>query len=239
MPELSLANSKGRDAQVQSSSVRVPVKVRWLDSEDRQVQSVRLLKGTLVHDYAALLKQHSTPEAVAQQIIDGDPEIDFETTGQYLRDTSRAYVNKNGDVVHSIVELEIVRTPTGEEKSRRPKKQSLPNITPDQPLLWSGKLLPKAEVASKFVFASKLQLLHVNGLTFDFLFDIAKELEAKKSLLLMGAGPKSSQPLILRRGSVPYRGFLEGRTRGNEYCLLLHLSNMVLKALEQKPEPEA
>jgi len=47
---------------------------------------------------------------------------------------------------------------------------------------------------------------------------------------LVGAGPKSNQPLILRRGSVPYRGFLEGRTKGDEYALVLHLSNMELKA---------
>jgi hypothetical protein len=49
-------------------------------------------------------------------------------------------------------------------------------------------------------------------------------------LLLLGGGPKANQPLVFRRGSLPYRGFLEGRTRGAEYCLLLHLSNIELKA---------
>ena len=106
----------------------------------------------------------------------------------------------------------------------------------EQPLVWGGKLLPKADVYRKFVFASKMQIVHVNGLTYDFLFGIAKELEAKKSLLVMGAGPKANQPLILRRGSLPYRGFLEGRTRGDEYCLILHLSNMELKKPDEIPE---
>ncbi len=47
--------------------------------------------------------------------------------------------------------------------------------------------------------------------------------------MLLGAGPKSNQPLILRRGATPYRGFLEGRTDGDRYCLVLHLSNMELR----------
>jgi hypothetical protein len=238
MPEISLTNSKKRDAQVQASSVKVPLKVRWLDGEDRQVQSARILKGTMSHDLNALTKQFGTAEAITQAMIDGDPEIDLESTGQFLRDTSRAYVNGTGEIVHRVVEMEIVRTPTGEEKARRPKKQSQPNMTADQPLLWSGKLFSKDEVARKFVMTSKMQLLHVNGLTFDFLYEIAKELEAKKSVLLMGAGPKSNQPLILRRGSVPYRGFLEGRTKGDQYCLLLHLSNMELKTPEPKSTSE-
>jgi hypothetical protein len=75
-----------------------------------------------------------------------------------------------------------------------------------------------------------VQLHHINGLTYDFLFGMAKELEAKNALMLLGAGPKSNQPLILRRGSTPYRGFLEGRTQGDKYCLILHFSNLELKA---------
>ncbi|HEY2909269.1 MAG TPA: hypothetical protein VGI99_03435, partial [Gemmataceae bacterium] len=90
---------------------------------------------------------------------------------------------------------------------------------------------------NKFVMAAKMQLHHINGLTYDFLFGIAKELQAKNSLMLMGAGPKANQPIVLRRGSVPYRGFLEGRTNGDEYCLLLHLSNMELKAPDDKELP--
>jgi hypothetical protein len=82
-------------------------------------------------------------------------------------------------------------------------------------------------------------LLHVNGLTYDFLYGMAKELEARDSLMLLGAGPKSNQPLILRRGGSPYRGFLEGRTDGDKYCLLLHFSNLELKAPAEAADQEA
>lgn len=234
MPQISLSNSKGRDAAVMAESVRIPLKVRWLDDGDRQASSARLLKGSIGRDFDALVRESGSPDKVGEALIAGDPEVDLETSGMMLRDTSRVYVNREGKSVFSVSEMEIVRNPDGSEKLRRPKKAQVPNVNPESPLLWSGKLLPKAEVYRKFVIASKLQLIHVNGLTYDFLFSIAQELEAKKSLLLMGAGPKSNMPLILRRGSVPYRGFLEGRTQGDEYCLLLHLSNMELKAPEEK-----
>ena len=49
--------------------------------------------------------------------------------------------------------------------------------------------------------------------------------------MLVGAGPKSNQPLIFQRNGSAYRGFLEGRTQGDKYCLLLHLSNLELKGV--------
>jgi hypothetical protein len=102
--------------------------------------------------------------------------------------------------------------------------------------LWSSKLLPRREALHKFVFSGKRQIVHVNGLTYDFLYEIAHELEARDAVLLVGAGPKANQPLILRRGALPYRGFLEGHTRGAEYLLVLHLSNLELKAPERKEQ---
>lgn len=230
MPEISLSNSKGRDAQVMAESVRMPLRVRWLDAEGRQAASVRLMKGTLDRDYDSLRKKLGDPEKIAQALIEGDPEIDIETVGSLLRDTSRVYVNSDQQIVHAVTQIEIVRHPDGTEKLRRPKRASTANVTPEQPLLWSGKLMPKRDVFNKFVMVAKLQIVHINGLTYDFLFEMARALERKESLLLVGAGPRANQPLVFRRGSLPYRGFLEGRTRGAEYCLLLHLSNIELKA---------
>jgi hypothetical protein len=238
MPEISFSNAKGRDAQVMAESVRTPVLVRWIDGQDRQAASARLLKSTMEHDYEALLQQVGSPDEVAKALIAGDPEINPETTGTFLRDTARVFVNTDRKIVYGVTQIEIVRNPDGTEKTRRPKKAQMPNVNAEQPLLWSGKLFPKREVYNKFVFVSKLQVIHINGLTYDFLRDIARQLEEKNSLLLVGAGPKANQPLVLRYGSLPYRGFLEGRTRGDEYCLLLHLSNIELKAPEVRAATE-
>ena len=88
----------------------------------------------------------------------------------------------------------------------------------------------------RFVFASKLQIVHINGLTYDFLYGMAKELAEADSLMMVGGGSKGRDPLVFRRGSVPYRGFLEGRVDGEKYILLLHLSNLELKVPSSSKE---
>ena len=232
MPEINICNGANRDATVTMETVATPSRVRWVDATGRQANSVRVLKASLDHDLEALVEQNASIENVAQALIDGDPEIDFESVGKFLTATSRVYVDADRQLVHRINPFEIVRNPDGSERQRRPREVPPQNVTGDIPLRWSGVFIKRAEAVRKFIFANKLQLMHINGLTYDFLFGIAKELEEKDSLMLLGAGPKNNQPLILRRGSVPYRGFLEGRTRGEKYVLLLHLSNLEMKSPE-------
>lgn len=236
MPEINISNSTQRDAVVNMESVSTPLRVRWIDAKSRQAASVRILKSTIDHDTAALVKQHEDLDAVSQAIIEGDPEVNFELTGMKLQGTSRVFLDQDQQLVHRVQQFEIVRDPEGNEKERRPKQVPPQNVSSELPLKWTGKYLKRSEVIRKFVFASKMQLSHINGLTYDFLYGMAKELEAQDSMMLLGAGPNSNQPLILRRGSVPYRGFLEGRTQGDRYVLLLHLSNMELKKPEETSE---
>jgi hypothetical protein len=47
--------------------------------------------------------------------------------------------------------------------------------------------------------------------------------------LLIRGGEKGNEPLVMNRGGKPYNAFLEGRVKGDAYCLILHLSNMELK----------
>lgn len=239
MPEIALSNENGRDAVVSMESVATPVSVRWLDPAGRQSSSVRIVKGTIDRDVQNLLEEGETLSAFSQKLVDGDPEIDFETVGQFLQNTSRVLVDQKGKMVHKVQRFEIIRNPDGSERERRPKATVPPNITSETPLRWTGKMIRKEDAIRKFVFSSKVQLHHINGLTYDFLFSMAKELEEKNSLMLLGAGPKSNQPLVLRRGSVPYRGFLEGRTDGDRYCLILHLSNLELKSPEEQSDLDA
>jgi hypothetical protein len=232
MGSINLSNSKGRDSLVGTESVSSVRHFKWLDEKARQATNARILKATIERDVDALVKGAGGMDKVADALVKGDPEIDFEQTGRFLRDTSRVYVDVDKRIVHKVTEWEIVRNPDGTEKERRPRKVPLPNTATETPLKWSGKLMKKSEVFNKFVFAAKQQVVHVNGLTYDFLFAMAKELEENESLMLVGGGPKSTQPLVFQRGGTPYRGFLEGRTKGETYCLVLHLSNMELK----KPE---
>jgi hypothetical protein len=229
---INLSNSKQRDAVVGTRSVSSGLKVRWLDDKGRQAQSARILKVPLSHDFDALLAASGgDPVRLGDALQGGDPEVDLERTGAILRDTARVYIDPDQKIVHAAAVFDVLKNPDGSTKDRRPHKAPEPNVALDEtPLKWSGKLFKKSEVYNKFVFTSKLQVVHVNGLTYDFLFEIARELELKESLLLVGAGQKSNQPLVFQRGGTPYRGFLEGRTQGEAYCLILHLSNLELKA---------
>lgn len=236
MGSINIANSKGRDAVVAAQTIQKTLRVRWLDEQGRQAQSARIIKGDISRDTAALEQKAGGRDKIAQSLIDGDPEIDLETYGSILRETSRVFIDPGGAIVHKIKQFEVVRNPDGSERERRPRAVAQPNVVGEVPLKWTGKLIKKSEAYNRFVFAGKRQITHVNGLTYDFLFAMAKELEDAQSLMLVGAGPKGNQPLVLTRGGQPHRGFLEGRTQGDKYCLLLHLSNMELKAAPQAPE---
>jgi hypothetical protein len=84
-----------------------------------------------------------------------------------------------------------------------------------------------------------MQLRHIDGVTYDFLFAIAKELDEKDSVMLLGAGDGGKGPLVLQSNGSPYRGFLDGRIQGENFLLLLHLSAMELKKPAAKAEKEA
>jgi hypothetical protein len=230
MGVINFSNSKGRDAVVNTETVRSPLRVRWLDAQGRSTRAVRLIRSTSAHDTPALVRQAGSLEQVVDLLVQGDPELDIETFGKEMNDTSRVYIGQDGAIMHRVQELEVVRNPDGSERERRPRRPVESNTATETPLKWSGKMMKKSEVYNRFVFATKLQIVHVNGLTYDFLHQMAKELEAADSVMLVGAGPKSANPLVFQRNGTPYRGFLEGRTQGDKYCLVLHLSNMELKA---------
>jgi hypothetical protein len=238
MGEINLSNSAGRDAIVNTESVSLFKQVRWLDSQHRQASGVRLVKSTTTHEIGALLSKYGDLNAVSSALVAADPEIDLENTGRFLTETSRVYVDKNRGIVRNVRFIEIIKNADGTVREERPRQLPETNISTETPLLWSGVYIPKAKAIRKFVFSGKSQLHHVNGLTFDFLHAMAKELEQRNSLMLLGAGPKSNQPLVLRRGATPYRGFLEGRTDGDRYCLLLHFSNLELKLPKLSDEAE-
>ena len=93
-------------------------------------------------------------------------------------------------------------------------------------------MIPKSKAVKMFAFTRKYQIRHINGLTFDFLQDIARELHEKDVLMLLGAGSNGIGPLVMSTGGTPYRAFLEGRVDGDRYCLLLHLTNLELKTIQ-------
>jgi hypothetical protein len=125
--------------------------------------------------------------------------------------------------------VEITIDASGKEVSRRDPVEVAATVNDALPVRWVGKRIPKADLVRKFAVKRTMQLRHVDGVTYDFLFGMAEELEKDNVVVLLGAGDDGKQPLILQLNGTPYRGFLEGRTKEKDYILLLHLSNMELK----------
>ena len=96
----------------------------------------------------------------------------------------------------------------------------------------TGKLIPRQKAMRMFMFKKSYQVQHVNGLTYDFLFDMAKKLAEADAMMLVGGGQKGIEPLVMANGGTPYRAFLEGRVDGDKYALILRLTNMELKSIE-------
>jgi hypothetical protein len=231
MPNVNLRDARNRDALVRADSVRQTATVRYVDDKGGKVQLRKVLKGTLDNGLDALMAANDgNLDKVGAALLAGDPEIDMERAGAFILDSARVYVNTDNRIVYRIVQTEIVRAADGMERERRPKKRVAGNVDSEIPLSWTGRKVKKVEALTKFVFHSKLQIVHVNGLTYDFLYGIAKELAEADSLMLLGAGASGKEPLIIRHGTTPCRGFLEGRIDGDKYILLLHLSKMELKA---------
>lgn len=225
---INITNPKGRDAVVAAEAMAPKREIRYTDPKGRPVTTRKLLKTDVEHDLPELLKKNKKLDKVAKALINDDPEIDLETFGMTLTDMSRVYVTKKG-IIHLVEEIEVIYNPDGTVRERRPRRKEMQNMNGEFPMRWTGKFIKKEEAAHRFVFTNKKQLVHVNGLTFDFLYDMAKELQQKNSLLLVRGGQKGNEPLVMNRGGKPYNAFLEGRVKGDAYCLILHLSNMELK----------
>ena len=204
MPNINLADKRNRDAVVKAESVSVDDPIRYLGPKGGQTYTRRILKSTTEHDYETLQEKFGEPENISQALIDGDPEVDTERFGQFLWNTSKVFINPDEELVFRVKQTEVVRDTNGKLVTKRDRESEEPNVDSEIPLRWTGKLIPKVQAIRRYVFTAKLQVVHINGLTYDFLFAMAEELNKENSLLLLGAGADGKAPLIFRRGSIPY-----------------------------------
>lgn len=178
----------------------------------------------------ALVAQYG--ERLADALIAGDPEVDIECFGLKVEGVKKVFITPGQKVAYGVTLNEHVCLPDGTEKDVRPEQTTTANIATDGiPIRWTGKLIPREKNMRMFVFKKSYQVQHVNGLTYDFLFDMAKKLSDADAMMLVGGGPKGAEPLVMANGGTPYRAFLEGRVDGDKYALILRLTNMELKGL--------
>ena len=233
MPQaIHISNAKKRDAEVaiEQQVCRSGVKTILPTGEDKP--TVKYLKNTVSQNYDALLETYQGEQtALEEALLSDDPEIDPEKVGRMLRHTHKLYVDQDNNIAYRINLYQVVYDPEGNEIARHDINKLPANVDASFPLRWTGKRFDKSEAIRKFVFTRKYQIRHINGVTFDFLYHMAKELQESNTMVLLGAGEKGKDPILSTRGGQPYRGFLEGRASTDRYALILHLSDIELKGV--------
>jgi hypothetical protein len=231
MRKINLSNDVKRDAEVAFGATFHRPSPVYKTADGKKSVNERLVRATMKTTDEALLAQYG--EGLADALISGDPEVDMEQFGLKVEGLKKVYVTPEQKVAYGVSLNEHVYLADGTEKEVRPGQTTSANISLDGvPLRWTGKLIPRQKAMRMFMFKKSYQVQHVNGLTYDFLFDMAKKLAEADAMMLVGGGPKGTDPIVMANGGTPYRAFLEGRVDGDRYALILRLTNMELKSIE-------
>ncbi len=227
MRQIHVMNENKKDATVLLDGVKSPNPPR-IGLPDKEIYFQRFVAATEDVQHNALTEKFG--KDYGQALIDDDPDVDLEQVGRFIRSTDTVYLSRDGNVLHvSPKVIEVLFGPDGTEIERRQPLEIPTNIDDGYPVCWTGRKLPKAEAIRKFAFKRTIQFYHTNGLTYDFLFEMAKSLHEENVVVMMGTGPNGKDPLIFQANGTPYRPFLEGRIDGKRFQLLMHLSNLELK----------
>lgn len=233
MRKINISNDSKRDAEVAFGSTFRREKPVYKTSTGSVSKNERRLKVTMPTTDMALLAKYG--DTLSDVLIAENPEVDMELMGMKLEGLKKVFINKDQKVAYGVSLNEHVYLADGTEKEVRPDTTVNANIAVEGlPLRWTGKLIPKDKALRMFMFKKSYQVQHVNGLTFDFLFDMAKKLSDANAMMLLGGGAKGNEPVIMSNGGTPYRAFLEGRVQGESYALILRLTNLELKEIPVK-----
>ena len=231
---LKIEDSNKIDAEITFKSIRRGNEIHMaLETGEKPVNKriIKLSKETSV-DFL-IGKEHPSDDDYSEfsdRLIKKDDEIDFKLFGKFIDKVDKIYTNKNLDPVYNVNISEQILDTKGELVEEKDKVFSKSNINGESIVKWTGKYIPKKKLYNKVVLSSKYQIKHINGLTFDFLFKIAKDLHEKDSFMMLGGG-KGNEPLVLNDGGRPYRAFLEGKIKDQSYVLIIHLSNQEYKSI--------
>lgn len=225
---LHLSDPDNRNSHVQFVGVKAPSPPARVANGSPVVfrRYLAAAEGTLHEDL-----QRRFAEDYANALLEGDPEIDVEQVGRPIGRTNVVYLDGEGSVLRlAPTVMEVILGPDGAERERRAPVDVAANVLDEaSPVRFGKTRLKRAEAARRFAFGRTVQLVHVDGLTYEYLHGIAKRLDEADELVLLGAGAKGRDPLVFQLNGVPWRGFLEGRVDGPRYQLLLRLSNLELK----------
>ncbi len=225
------------DTIVELASPRRRIDRYFKTPDGQNVRHLRVLNSDHTRRYE-LLKQDRD---LFHNLITRDPDIDIESAGEPINKTYRIYVDKGLQPAFSFTAYDVMTRPSGEieERFHAPPQ---PNVNETIPLKISAPRYTPLEVATQFVISKSFYLLHSDGVSYRFLYEIAQSLDsAKKFAAITAYHPitLNKVPIVLFRSNPPFpAAFLEGHVKKDAYCLILHLSRQELKVPMNLQEEE-
>ena len=67
MAEINLTDNRGRDAIVNAESVTIPHEFRWIDEDQLQVGTRKILRSIVGSDIESLIKEHGDLDGVGKR----------------------------------------------------------------------------------------------------------------------------------------------------------------------------
>lgn len=228
-----LADHLGREATVWMVPCRTRDFTSIRNEAGRPLGGTPRLKATGETHPETLMARWSDPADLARALVAGDPELDLGQTGCKVGLSQRIWLDGDSQPIF-VPRLEQVRHDEhGQVVQRRPLRVRPGNLVPPAPPVWSGVLLARREVLSRYALRHAWQLMHGNSLEYDFLLELARWLDARGQMALVGRGRSGRSPLVIARGARPCLGFLDGRVQGESVRLVLYLAMGELHGGEQ------
>jgi len=203
MRTINITNEKKRDAQVCMEAIKKPSGVKRVLENGEDYFNIKILKHNLSLAFETLRQNYDDMIEMGNALMESDIEIDMEVIGKKITGTQKLYLNQNGKIAYRVNMVQVIKDPQGSEKERRDLARVMSNVTGESIVQWTGRKFPKSETIRKFVFVRKMQLRHISGLTFDFLYEMAKSLHEAKAFMFIGGGPKAMGRLLSPRGANP------------------------------------
>jgi hypothetical protein len=225
------------DAELELSPTHSPKRTYLRTKYNTPVTHQRFIEFSKSHRDELILQQDNLIETLSKK----DDEIDINLLGKLVNNTSYITVNKDLEPVYNFTLIDKLQQPDGSIQER-PHQRTLSTINSDIPVIITEKLYDPEELMLNYIFRKSYYITHYDGVTFKFLFDIAKWLSEEGKFAEVEAfniETKKRDAIVLVDGGRKYpRGFLEGIVNNNRYCLILHLTDQELKLPETFPAQE-
>lgn len=178
MKLISIGDGRGKNAMV-----GIAPYYRKIEKEEKSTAiSHRIIKTSLKTNISALEEEaEGDDDMLFQNLIKSDPEIDLKEEGRFTGKLHYTYADEKNELVSNVRFQEQIFYSDGKLRKQRTFNTTEANIQNETlPIRWTGVTIPVYEAMRRYIFTHTYQLFHTNGLTYSFLFDLAKQLHEKK-----------------------------------------------------------